>query len=69
MPASAAARATFTSGTAAPARSRESLLDLDVAEALPSRITTPPMPPSRTSRFEPSPMMVTGISAGVFAMK
>ena len=38
-------------------------LDLDVAEALPQRITTPPMPPSRTSRFEPSPMMVTGISA------
>ena len=35
MPASAAARATFTSGTAAPARSREPVLDLDVAEALP----------------------------------
>ena len=35
MPASAAARATFTSGTAAPARSREPSLDLDVAEALP----------------------------------
>ena len=32
MPASAAARATFTSGTAAPARSREFVLDLDVAE-------------------------------------
>ena len=28
----------------------------------PSRITTPAMPPSRTSRLEPSPMMVTGMS-------
>ena len=33
MPASAAARATFTSGTAAPTRSREPVLDRDVAEA------------------------------------
>ena len=33
MPASAAARATFTSGTAAPARSLRAVLDLDLAEA------------------------------------
>ena len=33
MPASAAARATFTSGTAVPARSLRAVLDLDLAEA------------------------------------
>ena len=33
MPASAAARATFTSGTAAPTRSSMAVLDLDLAEA------------------------------------
>ncbi len=65
MPASAAARATFTSGTAAPARSREPSSILISPKPRPRRITTPSMPPSRTSRFEPSPMMVTGMSAGV----
>ena len=56
MPASAAARATLTSGSAgagphphALARPRSS------AKPCRSRITTPGTPPSRTSRFEPSP--------------
>ena len=65
MPASAAARATFTSGTAVPTRSRQPSSILISPKPRPSLITTPSMPPSRTSRFEPRPMMVTGMSAGV----
>ena len=39
-------------------------LGCDVAKPAPKRITMPGMPPSRTSRLEPSPMTVTGSSLG-----
>jgi len=69
MPASAAARATFTSGTAVPARSLWPSSILISPKPLPKRITTPSMPPSRTRRFEPSPMTVIGMSEGVVFRK
>ena len=65
MPASCAARATLTSGTAAPARMRVPSIAISL-KPRPSRITTPGTPPSRTIRLEPSPMTVTAISAGRF---
>ena len=40
------------------------VLDLTSLKPRPSRITTPGTPPSRTIRLEPSPITVTGISAG-----
>ena len=50
MPASAAARATFTSGTAVPARMRLPGSGVMVAKPLPKRMTTPGTPPSRTKQ-------------------
>ena len=49
MPASAAARATFTSGAPAPARMRWPGSTAMSENPLPRRITTPAMPPSRTT--------------------
>src|SRR5215470_9673487 len=62
--ASRAARATFTSGTAAPARIRAPGSAATLPNPRPSRITTPGTPPSRTMRLEPRPTTVTGTSAG-----
>ena len=62
--ASWAARLTFTSGTAVPARMRVPSSTFTSPKPRPSRMTTPGTPPSRTIRLEPSPMTVTGISAG-----
>ncbi len=64
MAASCAARATFTSGTAVPARTRSPGSTLTSPKPRPSRITTPGTPPSRTIRLEPRPTTVTGMSAG-----
>src|SRR5215208_7067989 len=64
MLASCAARDTFTSGTAVPARTRWSSSILMSENPRPRRITTPGTPPSRTIRFEPSPITVTGMSLG-----
>ena len=61
--------ATFTSGTAVPARMRLPSSTLTSLKPRPSRITTPGTPPSRTIRLEPSPMTVTGISAGRLAQE
>ena len=44
-------------------------LDLDLVEAAPEPDHHAATPPSRTIRFEPSPMTVTGISAGRFASR
>ncbi len=68
MPASCAARATFTSGTAVPARMRMPSTVTSL-KPRPSRITTPGTPPSRTIRLEPSPITITGMSAGRFCRK
>ena len=59
--------ATCTSGTAAPARMRSPGSTFTSPKPRPSRITTPGTPPSRTIRLEPTPITVTGISAGRFA--
>src|SRR5262245_58174010 len=67
--ASCAARLTLTSGTAVPARMRSPGSTFTSPKPRPSLITTPGTPPSRTIRFEPSPITVTGISAGRFARK
>ena len=63
MPASCAARATFTSGTAVPATTRMPSTVTSL-KPRPSRTTTPGTPPSRTIRLEPRPTTVTGMSAG-----
>ena len=55
MPASCAARATLTSGTAAPARTRMPSTAISL-KPRPSRTTTPGTPPSRTIRLEPRPI-------------
>src|SRR5947209_7896818 len=68
-PASCAARPTLTSGTAAPARMRPPASTLTSPKPRPRRMTTPGTPPSRTIRFEPSPMTTTGIAAGRWARK
>src|SRR5262249_44230270 len=67
--ASCAARLTFTSGAAVPARIRQSSSTLTSPKPRPRRMTTPGTPPSRTIRLEPSPMTTTGISAGRWARK
>ncbi len=69
MPASAAARASFMSGTAAPARRRCPGSTSILEKPRPSRMTTPGTPPSRTSRLEPSPMTKVGVSGGRLARK
>ena len=70
IPASAAALATRTSKAQAPARKRQSPSAAISPKALPPRrITIPSTPPSRTIRFEPSPMVVTGTSGGRFFRK
>ena len=61
----APAAATRLSGVAAPALMRVG----EITSASPkplaeSRTTKPGMPPSRTSRFEPMPTMVSGMSSG-----
>jgi hypothetical protein len=68
MPASAAKVATLTSSAAAPTRIRAPSGSMR-AKPLPSRSTTPSMPPSRTSRLEPTPITVSGTSAGSTARK
>ena len=69
MPASCAARATFTSGTAAPARTRSPGSTVTALKPRPSRITTPGTPPSRTIRLEPRPTTVIGMRSGSRARK
>ncbi len=61
MPASAAMRATAASSAAAPARTRAPSTAI-FPNAAGSRITTPGIPPSRTSRFEPTPITLTRVS-------
>ncbi len=56
-------RATLRSSAAAPGHAPCRLVAMS-AKPRPSRITTPRMPPSRTSRLEPTPITVTGTSAG-----
>src|SRR5579864_8501871 len=64
-PAFAAALATNWSGAAAPAITRPSSAISTAPKARPpSLMTTPGIPPSRTMRFEPSPIVITGISRG-----
>src|SRR5205814_2203207 len=67
MPASAAVKATFRSSAPAPVSTwpRPGTMS---TKPRPSRITIPGMPPSRTRRFEPTPIIVTGIS-GVSAAR
>src|SRR3954447_23194067 len=67
-PAPAAVSATFRSSAPAPA-STSSGVALISAKLRPSRTTTPAIPPSRTSRFEPTPIVVTGTSRGSAARK
>src|SRR5215510_40368 len=69
MAASWAARATFTSGTAAPAHTRWPSSIATSLKPRPRRTTTPGTPPSRTMRFEPRPTTVTGTSPGRFFRK
>ena len=57
------------SGTAVPARTRLPASIFVSLNPRPSRTTTPATPPSRTIRFEPRPMTVTGISRGRFASR
>src|SRR5438132_372478 len=64
MPASAAARASLASGTTAPARKRWPGSTSVLEKPRPKRTTTPGTPPSRTSKFEPSPITTTGTSRG-----
>ena len=65
--ASAAARATLTSGTAAPARTRCPASSVTAAKPRPSLTTTPGTPPSRRMTLEPRPSVVTGTAAGMRA--
>ena len=69
MAASWAARLSFTSGTAAPARIQLSVSSVISPNPRPSRMTTPGTPASRTMRFEPNPMTVTGMCSGKPARK
>src|SRR5262252_8125756 len=62
--ASWAARATLTSGTAAPAQMRAPSSTAMSLNPRPSRTATPGTPPSRTMRLEPRLMTMTGISGG-----
>ena len=62
-PAPRPSRATDTSIAAAPARIRVPPHRI-AAKGRPRRIVTPGIPPSRTSRFEPTPITVTAMSAG-----
>ena len=64
-PASAARRATCMSSAAAPAWTSPSAISIPL-KPRPSRITTPRMPPSRTIRFEPTPIAKTGTSGTRF---
>ncbi len=64
MPAKAATCASRTSGKAAPARILVSLNGTAALKFRARRITTPGTPPSRTSRFDPTPITVTGMSSG-----
>jgi hypothetical protein len=62
-PASAARRATCASSAAAPAVTRVPSTSMPL-KPRPSRITTPRMPPSRTIRFDPTPIGKTGTRGG-----
>ena len=68
MPASSATRATFTSSAAALASSVSASTAVMLANPRPSRMTTPGMPPSRTSRLEPTPRTVIATPVGFAAM-
>src|SRR5258707_5435438 len=67
--ASCAARLTFTSGAAVPARIRQPSSTLTSPKPRPKRPTKPGTPPSRAIRFEPSPRTTTGIAVGRWARK
>ena len=69
MPASAAASATLRSSAPAPARDRRRRRPRSRRSRGRAGSTTPGMPPSRTSRFEATPITVTGTSAGSAARK